>query len=223
MASEKKINRRNFISQTAATGLGLTIIPSHVLGGQGRTAPGDKLNVALIGSGTQALKLLPDWLKRDELQFISVCDPNRESYDYPLWGKPKGETQGAPGGREIGRKRINEFYAEKSGKNSYDGCSTYADFRELLEKENGLDAIFIMTPDHLHATIALAAMKKKLSVATHKPIANFMHEIRLACNMAKKTGVATQCFAFQDPEELYTLKTWIDSGVIGKVKELHRW
>lgn len=223
MASEKKINRRKFIAQTAVSGLGLTIIPSHVLGGQGRTAPGDKLNVALIGSGTQALKLLPDWLKRDELQFISVCDPNRESSDYPLWGKPKGETQGAPGGRETGRKRINEFYAEKSGKNSYDGCSTYADFRELLEKENGLDAIFIMTPDHLHATIALAAMKKKLSVATHKPIANFMHEIRLACNTAKKTGVATQCFAFQDPEELYTLKTWIDSGVIGKVKELHRW
>jgi hypothetical protein len=223
MTLKKNLNRREFISRTTATGLGFTVIPSFVLGGQGKTPPNDKINVALIGSGTQALKQLPDWLEREELQFVSVCDPNRKSYDYPLWGRSQGEKQGAPGGREIGKERINAFYAEKKGSASYNGCTAYADFRELLEKENDLDAIFIMTPDHLHATIALAGMKKKLSVATHKPISNFMYETRLACNQAKETGVATQCFAFQDPDELYTLKAWIDHGVIGKVRELHRW
>lgn len=80
-----------------------------------------------------------------------------------------------------------------------------------------------MTPDHLHATIALTAMKKNVCVATHKPISNFMNETRLACNAAKKTGVATHCFAFQDPEELYQLKAWIDNDFIGEIKELHRW
>ena len=223
MNLKKKLNRRKFIAETSLAGVGFSIIPAHVFGGPGRTAPSDKINVALIGSGTQALKQLPDWLKRDELQFISVCDPNRESYDYPLWGRSTGETKGAPGGREIGRKQINAYYAKKSGNNSYDGCTVYADFREQLEKEKGLNAIFIMTPDHLHTTIALAGMKKKLSVATHKPIGNFMNETRLACNTAKETGIATQCFAFQDPEELYLLKAWIDSGIIGKVKALHRW
>ena len=83
------------------------------------------------------------------MQFISVCDPNRESYDYPQWGRSQGEKQGAPGGREIGRKAINEYYAKKSGKGSWDGVTAYADFREQLEKESDLDAIFIMTPDHL--------------------------------------------------------------------------
>ncbi|NQU84440.1 MAG: Gfo/Idh/MocA family oxidoreductase [Mariniphaga sp.] len=223
MKSKKNLNRRKFIAQTSAAGIGLTVIPSYVMGGQGRMAPSDKLNVALIGSGTQALKQLPGWLKQDGLQFISVCDPNKESYDYPLWGRSKGETKGAPGGREIGKKRINEYYAEKSGKSSYDACTTYADFREQLEKEQSLDAIFIMTPDHLHGAIALAGMNKNLSVATHKPIANFMNEIRLICNKAKETKVPTQCFAFQDPDNLYKIKAWIDSGVIGKVKELHRW
>jgi hypothetical protein len=101
--------------------------------------------------------------------------------------------------------------------------TSYADFREQLEQEKDLDAIFIMTPDHLHGAIALAGMRKNLSVATHKPIANFMNETRLICNTAKETKVATQCFAFQDPEALYALKAWIDNGVIGKVKELHRW
>lgn len=223
MVQKKNLTRRTFIGQTAATGVGLTVVPSFVLGGQGRTAPSDKINVALIGSGTQALKQLPDWLKREELQFVSVCDPNRASYDYPQWGRSQGEKKGAAGGREIGRARIGQYYATKSNSASYKGCSAYADFRELLETEKGLDAVFIMTPDHLHATVALAAMKKKLSVATHKPIANFMQETRLACTRARETGVATHCFAFQDPPELYTLQSWISAGVIGKVKELHRW
>ncbi|HET6556653.1 MAG TPA: Gfo/Idh/MocA family oxidoreductase [Prolixibacteraceae bacterium] len=223
MSTPKKLNRRTFIAQTSVAGLGLSIVPSRVLGGSGRIAPSDKINVALIGSGTQAIKMLPDWLKREELQFVSVCDPNRESYDYPQWGKSEGEKKGAPGGREVGRKMINDFYSKKSGNKVSDGCTTYADFREQQEKEKGLDAVFIMTPDHLHATIALAAMKRKLNVATHKPIGNFMKETRLACESAKQTGVATHCFAFQDHKELYTLKAWIDSGLIGKVKALHRW
>lgn len=223
MNLKQNLNRRTFIQQTSIAGLGLSIIPAHVLGGRGRTAASDKINVALIGSGTQAIKQLPEWLERDDLQFVSVCDCNRESYDYPQWGGAMGEKQGAAGGREIGKKQINDYYAKKTGNSSYDGCTVYADFREQLEKENGLDAIFIMTPDHLHATIALAGMKKKLSVATHKPIGNFMNETRVACTAAKDSGVATHCFAFQDPAELYTIKAWIDSGIIGKVKALHRW
>jgi hypothetical protein len=217
------MKRRNFISQTALTGVGLTILPSRLMGGAGITAPNEKINVALVGAGTQGLKQLADWLKRDELQFIAVCDPNRESSDYPQWGRSQGETKGASGGREVGRRQINDFYSVSSGVKSYNGCTAYADFREMLEKEKGLDAVFIMTPDHLHAPLALAAMNKGICAATHKPISNFMYETRLACNTAKKTGIPTQCFAFQDYDEYYTIKAWIDAGLIGKVKELHRW
>lgn len=222
MEPKNNLNRRRFISQSVAAGVGISILPSQVLG-IGATAANDKINVGLIGSGTQALKQLPGWLERDELQFISVCDPNRKTFDYPLWGKPRGEKKGAPGGREVGQERINDFYAQKTGKNQYKGCSTYADFREMLDKENDLDAIFIMTPDHLHGTIAIAGMNKGLSVATHKPIANFMNETRLTCNLAKQTGLPTQCFAFQDPKDLYQIKAWLDEGLIGKVHTLHRW
>lgn len=219
----KTLKRREFIKKTAASVIGLSIIPSYVLGGSGRIPPSDKLNIALIGSGTQALKLLPGWLERPELQFISVCDPNRESYDYPVWGKSQGATRGVAGGREVGRKRINEFYAKSKGTGTYNGCSAYADFRELLEKEKDIDAVFIMTPDHLHATIAIAAMKKNIMVGSHKPIGNFMHDTRAVCEMAKKSGIPTQLFAWKDDPENYIVKEWIDRGVIGKIKELHRW
>jgi len=223
MAKKKELNRRRFVKRLAATGVGFGIVPAGVLAGRRRVGPSGKLNIALVGAGTQGLRQLSEWIKRKDLQFISVCDPNRESRDYPQWGKSRGEQHGAAGGRQVARRMVNEHYARDRRKSTYKGCSAYADFRELLENERDLDAVFVMTPDHLHATIAIAAMKRKVMVGMHKPIANFMYEARRTCQTAKQTGVPTQLFTFLDPAEHYTVGQWIGRGVIGKVKELHRW
>ncbi len=44
-------SRRNFIKNTALTGAGFIIVPRHVLGGKGFTAPSDMLTIASIGVG----------------------------------------------------------------------------------------------------------------------------------------------------------------------------
>ena len=57
MKSEKKetkkskISRREFLGGSAAATMAFTIVPNHVLGGPGRKAPSDKLNVAGVGVG----------------------------------------------------------------------------------------------------------------------------------------------------------------------------
>ncbi|HCV80713.1 MAG TPA: oxidoreductase, partial [Zunongwangia profunda] len=54
MEKNKKIlgsSRRDFIKSTALATAGISIIPRHVLGGPGFTAPSDKLVVAGIGVG----------------------------------------------------------------------------------------------------------------------------------------------------------------------------
>ncbi len=43
--------RRKFLSATAATVFGFTMVSRHVLGGAGQTAPSDRVNVAGIGVG----------------------------------------------------------------------------------------------------------------------------------------------------------------------------
>jgi len=48
-----RISRRNFMGAAAATAA-FTVVPRHVLGGRGRTAPSDKLNIAAIGAGGRA-------------------------------------------------------------------------------------------------------------------------------------------------------------------------
>jgi hypothetical protein len=219
----KDLSRREFVKKTAASGLAMSIIPAHVLGGPGRIAPSDKLNVALIGCGHNGLDLLNIFIKRPDLNYISVVDPNKESNDYILWGKSQGEKQGRAGGREVGRRIVNEFYTKTREKGTYKGCTAYADFRDLLEKEKDLDAVQIETPDHLHGTIAIAAMKKNIKVISHKPIANFLYEVRLACETAKKTDILTHLLAWTDYKENYTVEEWIKQGVIGKIREVHRW
>lgn len=52
-----KINRKSFLGKVSAGTLGMTVIPSSVLEGQGRTTPRYKFNVACFGQGTQGLRL----------------------------------------------------------------------------------------------------------------------------------------------------------------------
>ncbi|MCK5079423.1 MAG: Gfo/Idh/MocA family oxidoreductase, partial [Bacteroidales bacterium] len=53
MKKNKKsgISRRKFIGNVSLAAAGVTILPSHVIGGLGYLAPSDKLNIAGIGVG----------------------------------------------------------------------------------------------------------------------------------------------------------------------------
>jgi len=50
-APDDSVPRRKFLASAAAATAGITIVPRHVLGGQGVTAPSDKLNIAGVGIG----------------------------------------------------------------------------------------------------------------------------------------------------------------------------
>jgi hypothetical protein len=237
MTAKKTIHRREFIGTTAAASIGFTILPRHVLGGSGYIAPSDKINLAYIGCGTQGLREMCDLITNPELQIVSVCDPNKMSTNYIDWS-PNGirdgirkvlnepewgaSYTGIPGGRDIGKELVEKYYSKLTNSN-YKGCSSYNDFRELLEKEKGIDAVKIMTPDHLHGYISIAAMKKRKHVVIHKPIANRMHEARLTIETARKTGVSTHLLAWSRRSGNELVKKWISEGLIGNLREIHNW
>ena len=47
----KKVTRRKFVADAGKIGLGVMIVPRHVLGGVGYQAPSDTLNFAVVGFG----------------------------------------------------------------------------------------------------------------------------------------------------------------------------
>jgi Oxidoreductase family, C-terminal alpha/beta domain/Oxidoreductase family, NAD-binding Rossmann fold len=238
MIHKKKVSRRAFLDATTKASLAFTIVPRHVLGGRGYVAPSDKLTLAYIGCGTQGLREMTELILNPALQIVAVCDPNKMSTNYvdwspdeirdlirktiadPSWG---AHLNGIPGGRDVGQELVNKYYGRTTGSGAYKGCRAYADFRELLEVEKDFDAVKIMTPDHHHATIAIASMKKGKQVVIHKPIANRMYEARLSIETARKTGVSTHLLAYSKIAGDQLVSQMIQDGAIGKLQEIHNW
>ena len=232
-----KIRRRAFLASAAATSA-FTIVPREVLGGPGRVAPSDKIALGHIGMGTQSFSELGGLLAEPAIQIVAVCDPNADSNDYVEWSKNsirgrireylgdpswREGASGCPGGREVGRLVVETWYAKRRGGETYRGCAAYSDFRELLEKEKDLDAVKVMTPDHLHATVAIRAMERGKHVVMHKPIANRLREGRLVLETARRTKVATHLLAYGSGTGNGRIVERIREGAIGKLREIHNW
>ncbi len=225
------MSRRSFLGTSAGTAAA-TVVARHVLGGPRHVPPSDRINIGYVGIGTQGVRQLIPALGRPDLRIAAVCDPNTKSDDYVEWFR--GElrekvrtflkdsswaeaSRACPCGREVGRELVDRHYG-KAG-----SCHAYADFREMLERERDLDAVYVMTPDHLHATVALAALKAGKHVITHKPLGNVLREARLVVEKARETGAATHMFCAAGETSTADLCEWIWGGAIGPVREVHNW
>ena len=234
-----RIGRRKFIGNLTAATIGVSIVPSHVLGGPDQPAPSEKINVAYIGVGTQGLRQLGDLLKIPDVQVVAVCDPQRKSAGYRDWS-PTGLRNGLrrlignenwtpssggtiPGGLEDGKEIVDAFYAANRPGQTSGGCRAYTDFRELFAKEQGLDAVQIMTPDHLHGLISIAAMKRNIAVAMHKPVSNRLKEGRKVIDLALQSGAVTHLLPWDINGSMEPIMAWIDGGAIGELREVHNW
>jgi len=237
MGEQGKMNRRQFVN-TSAAAMAATIVPRHVLGGSKFVTPSDKINVGLIGCGTQALRMIFGYLRHEKIRITSVCDCNKNSQDYPEWGRfglrnqfrrelndpDWGENDtGCRCGRDIGKYVVDTFYAQQAGKESWAGVSAYEDFRDMLADENDVDGVWVMTPEHTHGIIAYLAMQEGKHVIMHKPLSNVLSEAHILAELAKKTGLATHLYCSSDNQTTPLIKEWIDAGAIGTVREVHNW
>ena len=204
-----------------------------------RTRPSGKLTIACVGVGAQGLRVLLDLLRLDAVQVVAVCDVDRGSNDYLEWGsgelrgkvrKVLGDPSyganwtGPMAGREVAQQITNGFYAKEAGKASYSGCAAYEDFRELLAREQDLDAVAVSTPDHWHAVIAIAAMRAGKHVYSQKPMAHSVGEARAMERVALETGRATQVSIFNSNRTASRqVHDVLASGVIGPVHSVDIW
>ena len=226
------------MASAAAFAASFTIVPSNVIAGLGKIPPSDQITVANIGCGTQGLREMGELLQNPKVRVVAVCDSNKYSTDYFDWSpngirdnirKTLGDdtwmegVPGIPGGRDVGQAYVEQFYAKNTPSGRYKGCKSYEDFQEFFAKENGIDAVKIMTPDHTHASIAIAAMNKGIHVVTHKPISNRLLEGRKVIEKAKISSAITHLLAWSDRPEYRQIKAWIDAGLIGELKEIHNW
>lgn len=110
-------------------------------------------------------------------------------------------------------------------KKKYPDAHTYQDWREMLQKERkNLDIACVGTPDHMHAAQAMSAMNIGLHVYCQKPLAHDLYEVRQLQRTARRKRLVTQMgIQIHSAVEYRAATQLIQSGAIGKVKEVHAW
>ncbi len=106
----------------------------------------------------------------------------------------------------------------------YPKAKQYKDFRVMFEKEKGIDAVVVGTPDHNHAVVSMMAIKLGKHVYCEKPLTRTVYEARALAKAAREAKVATQMgnqgMAFEGNR---LINEWIWDGAIGPVREVHAW
>ena len=108
---------------------------------------------------------------------------------------------------------------------AFPGVPHFADYRQLLtELSDKIDAVIVSTPDHMHAPIAMMAMRAGKHVYCQKPLTHTVWESRQMRLMAAKMNVTTQMGNQIHSAAEYRLGVrLIHDGAIGKVREVHSW
>jgi predicted dehydrogenase len=106
----------------------------------------------------------------------------------------------------------------------YPRAAKYKDFRRMLDAHKGIDAVIVGTPDHNHAIVSMAAIRRGKHVYCEKPLTHSVHEARALAQAAREHKVATQMgnqgMAFEGNR---LMTEWLDDGAIGPVREAHVW
>ncbi|AMR06221.1 dehydrogenase (plasmid) [Bacillus thuringiensis] len=100
--------------------------------------------------------------------------------------------------------------------NNY-GVNMYTDYNELINCEE-LDAVSVCTPNHLHASISIAALQAGIHVLCEKPMATSKADAEMMIGAAEKSGKKlmighNQRFVASHQKA----KQLIKSGAIGKI------
>ena len=180
-------NRRSFLKQTTAVGIGTAFFGSTV---QGRSRSAlETVNIAGVGVGGKGGSDISETARNNNI--VAICDVDESRLG-------------------VASKR-------------YTKAKTYTDWRKLLEQKD-IDAVTISTPDHMHAPVSLAAMELKKHVYTQKPLTNSVGESRAMTEAAEKSGVVTQMGTqHHSSARIKNAVELVQSGVVGKIKEVHTW
>ncbi len=140
-----------------------------------------------------------------------------------LGGRGEGDLDECGSENIVALCDVDEAYAGRVFK-KYPNAKKWTDFRKMLDEQKDIDAVVIAVPDHLHAVIAMAAIKRGKHVYCEKPLAHSIWECRQLTLAAREAKVATQLGnQGQAGEGNRLVSEMIWDGALGTVREVHSW
>ena len=159
------MDRRGFLrNSTFITGGTFLALTSKSAIAQ-ETAAGRTIKCALVGCGAQGQRLINASKDVPGIQWIAICD---------IWKYSLAAAHG---------------HMRGENKHQIDGdVNTYDDITEMLEKEPSIEAVFIATPDFLHAPYSRLCLEKGKSVYCEKMMSNTIEGARDMVKAQQQTG-----------------------------------
>jgi predicted dehydrogenase len=150
----------------------------------------DRLGMALVGSGRRGREVMKAFLATDRIELRCVADV----YD-------------------VQRARARDFLGLKTG-----GANEVVAIEEALSRKD-VDAVLIGTPDHLHLSHALAALKAGKSIYLEKPTTHNFEEGATLIAAVQQSGKVCQTGTQQRSGAHYrrAKEEIFDKGRLGKV------
>jgi len=159
--------RRKFLAGAAAVAVPY-FVPATVLGAAGRTPPSDRLRTGHIGLGGQGSGHLGGFAGNPAAQVMAVCDPFELK-------------------RTAAKQRVEDRYADQLGRGTYQGCDAYADFRDLVTRDD-IDAVVIASPEFWHALHSVWAMRNGKDVFCEKAMTLTAYESQVVRETVRRHG-----------------------------------
>ena len=206
------LNRRDFLAFTALAA-GASTMGACTAFGQTRArilGPQDKMNVGCVGVGGKGRSDMEAVLHCGD-NVVAFCDVDRGRMD-----------EAVKAVRERGAKAAQENKPEAHLKDF--NPRLYTDYREMLKAEKDLHGVTVSTPDHMHAPVAIAALKRGLHVFVQKPLARTIWECREMKTLARRGGAVTQMGNQGScANGLRRGIEIIQAGGLGAIREVHVW
>ncbi len=219
MSNSTGVSRRDFLKAGVAAGA----LTGAGLGGfyfGYDKAIGSPVRVGVIGTGDEGSVLIgalnPSYV---EVKAIADVRPfNQFRAFHGDWTTKDSKPSLLPV-----RPGLMSIYGWKSQAEADNRCKTFGPYQDLLEnaKKLGIEAVIIATPLHLHAQIAIEAMKQGLHVITEKLMAQTVGQ----CKEMTRVSESQRVYLAIGHQRHYNIKywqakDWIQRGLLGEVHSI---
>ena len=164
---------------------------------------GEKVKLAIVGIWGKGYADWTFFMKHGKVEIVALCDCDRNML-------PIAQAELRKDGFDLDISKI----------------PFYTDYRRMLDDAGtlGIEAVQVSTPDHMHAAIAIRAMRMGIHVYVQKPLVRTLWELDRFAKTAREYGVVTQMgnqgssgTTFRRGVEV------LQSGILGDVSEVHVW
>lgn len=189
------MSRRKFLGGVGATLAAPYIIPSVAMGADGHTAPSNRINIGVVGTGGQAGGLTENAIKHENTRIVALCDVDQNRLN-------------------AGKKKVDDYYGDTA-------CTTHEDYRDLLARDD-IDAVIVATPDHWHALVCVEAARRGKDIYCEKPLTWSLGEGKAVVKAVQENNIVFQTGSMQRSGDQFKKGCeLVRNGYLGDISQIY--